>query len=920
MAILMPFVLTSCSNDEFADYKKDGNLKSFTSFTATLDDVAGTRAYLDAEASDGIRRVHWEQGDVVSVYSDINPTLKKFMLTGIDENGVGTFTGEKITGNYFYAVFAPGKEITVDASDPDVVHLKGAVFNKNMMADQGAVATFAAPMVAATTGSSLSFKQTTGLVKITVGNVHQVDDLFFRGSKLEPIGEDYLVDMSEDKPVLKLDEGANIVSHDQIITDLDDKFVDVYFPLPPMVFENGFLLTITGVDAQGKEFEIDKSYNTCFEVKAGSISSFSLVDISAELEAQGSDEIIAFADPVVKQICVENWDTNGDGELSTNEAASVTDIPKIWIETDQVSTSYSIFAGKDGIGEDVKDILSFNELQYFTSSLKDILSFNELQYFTSLMEIPAYMFYGQKNLSEVTLPKGLNSIGNEAFYNCSSLSSIEIPEGVTSIGWDAFSGCSSLTSIVIPEAVTSIGGSAFYGCSSLTSIEIPKGVTRIGGRAFDGCNNLSSIVIPNSVTSIDSYAFRSCNSLASIEIPEGVTSIGSLAFEGCSSLTSIVIPESVTSIAYGTFEGCSSLTSIEIPNSVTSIGNYAFSGCSSLTSIVIPEGVASIEYSAFEYCSSLTSITCLATNPPALGSDAFNKVPGTIYVPAASVEAYKAADGWRDYASHIKAIDNSQESDDPIDEIIYFADDEVKAICAANWDTNNDGELSYEEAAAVSDIGNKFYAKTKIKSFDEFQYFTGLTAIDHSAFANCTSLSSIMIPDNIDTLDSEAFYGCTSLKSISLPEGVKWLGERVFAESGLESITIPNGAEGTLYDVFYGCEKLSSVFLPDCFRSLGTGTFAYCISLTSITLPAKFEALMQGVFSYCKNLKTITSLNPIPPIIDMHDPNFIEYEVDYLPILGFDVVPTIYVPASSVDAYKAAEGWSRYAYKIQAIP
>ena len=79
-------------------------------------------------------------------------------------------------------------------------------------------------------------------------------------------------------------------------------------------------------------------------------------------------------------------------------------------------------------------------------------------------------------------------------------------------------------------------------------------------------------------------------------------------------------------------------------------------GCGNLKSIDIPEGVTSIGNSAFSGCHSLTSFTCLATNPPALGSKAFNDMNGTIYVPAASVEAYKAADGWKDYASQIQAI------------------------------------------------------------------------------------------------------------------------------------------------------------------------------------------------------------------------------------------------------------------------
>ena len=99
-----------------------------------------------------------------------------------------------------------------------------------------------------------------------------------------------------------------------------------------------------------------------------------------------------------------------------------------------------------------------------------------------------------------------------------------------------------------------------------------------------------------------------------------------------------------------------SLTSIEIPEGVTSIGEWAFASCSSLTSIVIPRSVTSIGDYAFSSCSTLTSFTCLAVNPPALGDSAIIEVPGTIYVPAALVNAYKAADGWKGYATRIQAI------------------------------------------------------------------------------------------------------------------------------------------------------------------------------------------------------------------------------------------------------------------------
>ena len=146
---------------------------------------------------------------------------------------------------------------------------------------------------------------------------------------------------------------------------------------------------------------------------------------------------------------------------------------------------------------------------------------------------------------------------------------------------------------------------------------------------------MTAITIPNSVTSIGYYAFGYCTALTTVTIPNSVTSIGNYAFYGCSSLTSVTIPNSVTSIGENAFYNCTGLTSVTIPSSVTSIGNYAFYGCSSLT-----------------------SITCEAATPPTCGDDAFDNVPKTIpvYVPAASVAAYKAADGWKDFGDNIQAI------------------------------------------------------------------------------------------------------------------------------------------------------------------------------------------------------------------------------------------------------------------------
>ena len=157
---------------------------------------------------------------------------------------------------------------------------------------------------------------------------------------------------------------------------------------------------------------------------------------------------------------------------------------------------------------------------------------------------------------------------------------------------------------------------------------------------------------------IGDNAFSDCDNLTSITFPETLTTIGKQAFSGCSSLTSITIPEGVTTIGSNAFKQCSKLASITLPEGVTTIGDWTFSGCISLTSITIPEGVTTIGRYAFNGCSSLTSVYCKPTTPPTLGSGS-SVFPRsvTIFVPSASVNAYKSANGWSYYASKIVGYD-----------------------------------------------------------------------------------------------------------------------------------------------------------------------------------------------------------------------------------------------------------------------
>ncbi|MBQ7698552.1 MAG: leucine-rich repeat protein [Paludibacteraceae bacterium] len=222
--------------------------------------------------------------------------------------------------------------------------------------------------------------------------------------------------------------------------------------------------------------------------------------------------------------------------------------------------------------------------------------------------------------------------------------------------------------VVLPDGLTTIGNYAFYWSINLTSVDIPEGVTTIGNYAFF-YTGLTSVVIPASVTTIGNYAFA-YTGLTSVVIPESVTTIGEGAF-AAAYLTTIDVDAnnpnycSVDGVLFNKDKTTlilypidNSRTTYSIPNSVTKIGTYAFFGCYNLTSIVIPASVTSIGKYAFSGCYGLETIYDYAVTPQELIWDElelYSPFDGVIqancklYVPAKAVEAYKAAEVWKDF-------------------------------------------------------------------------------------------------------------------------------------------------------------------------------------------------------------------------------------------------------------------------------
>ena len=191
---------------------------------------------------------------------------------------------------------------------------------------------------------------------------------------------------------------------------------------------------------------------------------------------------------------------------------------------------------------------------------------------------------------------------------------------------------------------------------------------------------------------------------------------------------------------------------------------------------------------------------------------------------------------------------------------ITFQDATAKSICVAHWDTNNDGDLSYAEAAAVTEITEEsgFKENHDLVTFDEFQYFTNVTTIGERAFNNCSKLTSITLPNSVTSIGDGAFAECSSLPSVDIPNGVTSLGNSVFGRClSLTSIILPNGITKLGDSTFEACYNLQSVTLPENLKVIGSHAFYECSNLESIDIPENVKIIEEASFQSCNKLSSI---------------------------------------------------------------
>ena len=309
-------------------------------------------------------------------------------------------------------------------------------------------------------------------------------------------------------------------------------------------------------------------------------------------------------------------------------------------------------------------------------------------------EIPTLSFADMQQLTRLTLPWRVTSLGEGAVAACTSLTEVTLPKNLTRLGNYAFAGCTALQTVALPNMLVEIGEGAFAHCTSLTTVTMqntsftPNGgsnttydhanchLATVGKRAFIGCQKLKNITLGNQLKSIGEAAFAGTKlTKAELASMSSLNEIGNWAFAQ-TPITSASLPSQISELGHGAFLLTPSLTSVALPFRISnlpplvlagsdrltevdmhqllidSIGDYSLYGLDQVQHLTIPITTKYVGTRAMAGMTGLQSITTYAQSVPDLGEAVWQGVDQAnvmLLTPGNSVDYYSNAEQWREF-------------------------------------------------------------------------------------------------------------------------------------------------------------------------------------------------------------------------------------------------------------------------------
>ncbi len=484
--------------------------------------------------------------------------------------------------------------------------------------------------------------------------------------------------------------------------------------------------------------------------------------------------------------------------------------------------------------------------------------------------VDKYAFYNCKLLKKVTLPDTCKTVGAYAFYHNSVLEDINL-DHVKVIANSAFQDCERLNCDALGginlSNVNVIGDNAFTGCKMLTAIDLAD-LRRSGKEAFKDCTKLATVRLGErsrlAVSVFENTAIQNIT-IYSDTIPDG-------AFQNCTKLTSVTIRNDITYLGTKAFQGCTRLNEVNFGGICESMGSNAFYGCTALTVFKMPDCDVTMGDTVFAGSGLKTLIFAPNTHITSLGFATFGNVTGL------SFRANESS-----YYTLTSGILMSKDGK----EIVLAAPDAVSGdyVVPAGVTKIGDGafsanvlltSLSFADGTAIEEIGNGAFAYcSKLQevilpdrdvklgefAFAENASLTDInlekvTSVGMYAFAFDSKLTSVALNHEDVAIDFRAFYGCSALRNVSLGAGAT-IGEYAFSETPVQTVTALGGGVTVKEGAFAKCSKLVSFDFEDVSGKLGDYAFIQCTSLTSAHMPHVTE-IGEACFADCQRLSSVS--------------------------------------------------------------